>query len=564
MKQAARVRRLTLIGLVGAALVIGQSTTVAAAGPPGTVLFNSLVNTAVPAGGTINGQPAVDTFSRNKQNEPSIATDPVTGALIAGSNDEIDEPLCSGAGTAASPGSCPFGANVGISGAYFSADGGTSWTQPSFTESASGVGSCQGRLIHTLPRYCEANLESFGDPALTVGPAMGSDGRFSRSNGSVVYYGNLAFPIGGAVPVVAVSRSIDDGAHWEAPVVASSTTNPVDFNDKDYVWADDNPNSPFFGTVYASWTLFQGAGRFGRSNTFSPEPIVVARSTDGGKTWSTATRLSQSANNGAVGGRQGSLIRTGPDGTVYVLWEGAIFRHSEQLVAISHDGGVTFGRPIPVATVSDIPSPLPGSSFRDDSFPSADVNQITGAIYVTWANEEGSPATALIKFTESDDGGLIWSPPMTVGGLIGGVNAFFPSVAASPDGHHVFVAWPAQTWKAPGTAPGAGVVRQFAAYNLISDGLPSGGHLLSTASGDPDGSSTNSLGAQFLGDYATAIASNSTAWFVWTDTRNEAPCTAVDAFRSGTGSKPNPDLECPSSGGRSFGNSDIFVGALGF
>jgi len=38
----------------------------------------------------------------------------------------------------------------------------------------------------------------------------------------------------------------------------------------------------------------------------------------------------------------------------------------------------------------------------------------------------------------------------------------------------------------------------------------------------------------------------------------------VDAFRSGTGPKPNPDLQCPSSGGKSFGNSDIFVGALGF
>lgn len=145
-----------------------------------------------------------------------------------------------------------------------------------------------------------------------------------------------------------------------------------------------------------------------------------------------------------------------------------------------------------------------------DSFPSADVNQSTGAIYVTWANQEGSPATALIKFTESDNGGMCWNTPITVGGLVGAFNAFFPSVAASPDGHHVFVAWPAQTWKAPGTAPGPGVVSQFSAYNLRTDGAWSGGHLLSTASGDPDGSSTNSLRAQFLGDYATAVASNST------------------------------------------------------
>jgi hypothetical protein len=128
----------------------------------------------------------------------------------------------------------------------------------------------------------------------------------------------------------------------------------------------------------------------------------------------------------------------------------------------------------------------------------------------------------------------------------------------------VFVGWPAQTWVKPGTAPGAGVVSQFAAYNLSTGGKWGGGHLLSTASGDPDGSSTNSLGSQFLGDYATAVANDSTGWFVWTDSRNSAPCSAVDAFRNGTGPKPNPDLQCPPVNGRTFGNSDIFVGAVTF
>ena len=113
MNRGVRVRRITLMVLVGVAFVIGQGTAVSAAGPAGTVLFNSLVNAAVPAGGTTNGQPAVDVFPRNKQNEPSIALDPRTGALVAGSNDEIDEPLCHGAGTASSPGSCPFAPNVG-------------------------------------------------------------------------------------------------------------------------------------------------------------------------------------------------------------------------------------------------------------------------------------------------------------------------------------------------------------------------------------------------------------------------------------------------------------------
>jgi hypothetical protein len=523
--------------------LVSNGAASAGAGP--ALPFNAQVNATAPPAPA--GQ--VDNFPSNKQNEPSIALDPTNGVLIAGSNDELDEPPCTGVATA---GSCPFVVGVGNSGVYRSTTGGSSWTQPAF------AGQC-GQTIHTLPGYCQLGLESFGDPTLAVGPRL-SGGRFSFADGSTVYYGNLAKPGNGAgaFPLLAVSRSFDDGASWVPPVVASSSDNPVDFNDKDFVWADANPKSPFFGNVYVSWTLFQGNGQKG----FTPEPIVFARSTDGGQTWSRVARLTASSNNNAVGGRQGSLIRTGPDGTVYVFWEGAINHHSEILVAISHDGGVTFGQPQPVTVVNDIPSPLGGSSFRDNSFPSADVNQVNGDLYVVWANEESNPATALIKFTQSTDGGATWSGPITVGGRAGAFNAFFPSVAASPDGAHVFVGWPAQTWKAAGTLPRPGVVTQIVAFNLRTSGAWSGGTLLSTATGDPDGSSTNSLGAQFLGDYATAVSSNTTGYFVWTDTRNDVPCPAVDAFRTGTGPKPNPDLACSPRTGRLFGNSDIFVGAV--
>jgi len=547
------LRAVPVAGLLAAGLAAGMAAPAAAQASGPTVKFNSQVNMTAPA----PPSGLVDNFPQNKQNEPSITLDPATGALVAGSNDEIDEPLCTGAGTAASPGSCPFAPGVGISGVYLSSDGGASWTQPAF------AGQC-GKTIHTLPGYCQQGLESFGDPVLAVGPALPG---CHLGTGKVVYYGNLAFPAGSAVPVVAVSRSTDDGATWLSPVVASSTTNPVDFNDKDYVWADDNPHSPFFGTVYVSWTLFQGAGNFGRSGTFSPEPIVVARSTDCGATWSMAMRLSQSANNSAVGGRQGSVIRTGPDGTVYVFWEGAIFRHPEILVAVSHDGGVSFSRPIPVAAVTDLPSPLPGSSFRDNSNPAADVNQATGQVYVTWANWDPATQTAFILFTQSSDGGQTFSAPVTIGGRAAAFNAFFPAIAASPDGTHVFVSWPAQTWQPAGTAPGPGVVTQIAAFNLLTVGSGfSGAALLSTASGDPDGSSTNGLSAQFLGDYTAAVATNTAGIGVWTDTRNETPCPAVDAFRAGTTSvRPNPDTQCPPSGtGRLFGNSDIFAGGVGF
>jgi hypothetical protein len=74
------------------------------------------------------------------------------------------------------------------------------------------------------------------------------------------------------------------------------------------------------------------------------------------------------------------------------------------------------------------------------------------------------------------------------------------------------------------------------------------------------------LGAQFLGDYTAAVATSAGAVAVWTDTRNDTPCAAVDAFRAGTTSvKPNPDTQCtPSGTGQLFGNSGIFAGGVGF
>src|SRR5712691_8551910 len=157
---------LMIVGVAGGLLL--SQVGAGAAGP----IVEARVNMVAP----LAPPPKVDNFPQNKQNEPSITADPRNGALIAGSNDEIDEPLCHT--TSTGTGSCPFAANVGNSGVYFSLDAGATWTQPSFKESAAGTGSCLGRTIHTLPGYCEQNLESFGDPILAVGPARGSNGTF--------------------------------------------------------------------------------------------------------------------------------------------------------------------------------------------------------------------------------------------------------------------------------------------------------------------------------------------------------------------------------------------------
>src|SRR5215472_660910 len=53
------------------------------------------------AGPSVSSNQLVDldhglAFPQNKQNEPSITRDPLTGVLVAGANDEISQPSCVG------------------------------------------------------------------------------------------------------------------------------------------------------------------------------------------------------------------------------------------------------------------------------------------------------------------------------------------------------------------------------------------------------------------------------------------------------------------------------------
>ena len=81
------------------------------------------------------------------------------------------------------------------------------------------------------------------------------------------------------------------------------------------------------------------------------------------------------------------------------------------------------------------------------------------------------------------------------------------------------------------------------------------------AIGDARGSSTNSLAAEFLGDYNNILATNDFTVAVWNDVRLAADCPAVDAYRQSLLTanplpKPAPNIACPAT----FGNTDVFGG----
>jgi hypothetical protein len=493
-------------------------------------------------------------FPTNKQNEPTVAVNPTNASfLIAGANDEQRQPPCGPGPVRGSvpANDCSFFPGVGTDGVYTSSDGGANWTNRGLLPGFSDTG---GRL------------QSDGDPRIVYGPRPDASGSFggARSadafvDGVRAYYASLAeFAPGSqqgkqAPELLTVSTSDDNGVSWSNPVVAANGHGFL-FNDKEDVWADENPSSPFFGRVYVSWTQFRGS-----SFTFFGEPVRVAFSDDGGKTWSKERQLSAGQNIG-LGGRQGSTVRTGPDGTVYVVWEDTDVSGSKQVVAVSHDGGVSFSRPIDIARVKDIQDPIPGANFRDNSFPSLAVDQGTGAVFVAWADLRAG--TGRIVVARSGDQGRTWSTPAVVSPAADGY-AFFQGLDVAPTGR-VDVGYQALTTKATGpTAYGTGNATIDSFYVQSTDGGAtwSPSTKVSSVSSDPAASAQNNLARQFWGDYNTLVSTNANAFFIYTDGRNGTGCAAVDAFQHGVDgsgpatTKPAPGNVCPAQ----FGNTDVFV-----
>jgi hypothetical protein len=516
-------------------------------------------------------------YIRNTQNEPTVAIDANDPSVAAaGANDLIDMAPCNGS-------SCDLTNDIGLSGIYFSFDGGSTWTQPEYTGLNARSGVTVPGPIGTLPNYYENGLSSHGDPSLAFGPSPGPDG-FSWTNGSRLYYANIAFNLSTApafkgFAAIAVSRTDDVAgaaagvnSAWLDPVIVSKQSSAT-FSDKETLWADNAASSAFFGNVYLCNVAF-------RSNGGAPEPVMVARSTDGGDTW-TQRQISQAANTGvgagSSGGRQGCTVRTDSQGVVYVFWEGSRNGAGVQYLARSFDGGVSFERPRAVASVSDCGAfdPVSGrftfdgiAGARTDSFPIADIangaptgDDATDEAVLSWCDGAQGLNDEQALVTYSTDQGQSWGAPVDLAET--GDRPDFPSVAISPDGADIYVTYDAflAPWQTTTASPrpAEGVVRHA---DVGAAGAPTNVTTLHRGVPGDARASSRTLNREAVYDYVGIAATNDVAVAVWMDLRNALDCPAVDAYRQSllTGpalAAPSPATACPET----FGNLDIYGGA---
>lgn len=306
----------------------------------------------------INDSGASNLGCRTPQNEAAIAVNPTNpNHIVAAANDY--RVCCNSTGTHDSSGW-----------AYVSFNGGATWTNvqvPGLTRQTGGQGPF-------------TNTDAAGDPALAIGP----DG--------TVYYANIVFSRSSPASGIAVSVSHDGGLTWDPPNMVAYVQAGNHFHDKEFIAAGPD------GRVVVTWTRFNFSPSASHGG-YRQSPIVMALSRDHGKTWN---RSGSPVSDPAHPFNQGSFPQFGPDGSLYVAYEGSApatnYQTDVTVVARSTDDGLTFTN-VEIGRVFDDLDCYPvfngrqtltDEHWRLNSFPSFSVDPVTGRLAVVWADNEGA------------------------------------------------------------------------------------------------------------------------------------------------------------------------------
>lgn len=475
------------------------------------------------------GTPTPSFDAQNRQaNETTVAISPVDpDVVVAGANDYGMVPVT----------------NDAWLGFYVSSDGGSTWFNtmvPGFPSDTSPAGTASP--LKGLDGAGDPVVRFDADGNLYVG-GISFNRTFQREEkplDTVAFIAKYRYTPGttGGVSTPNSAANPPDFTYEFTTVVAKGAVafaippeQPFGFAglfpDKNWHAVDAHSSSPCLGNVYFTFTKFTGlAGAF---------PIVFARSTDGGMTFSSPKPIS---NKGADGtnATQGSHISIASDGTVFVSYR-TFPTSSDPTVKLqvvrSDDCGKTFGKPVTAATFSPMPRQAAGLSFRTptESWVAVDDTD-PDTVYVAFMALAGSPANADIFVARSTDGGSTWEAAVKVNDdATTSKHQFWPAIAVSNGVLHV--AWyDFRLSGSPGdpAADNSELDVFYATSNAAGATYPAFTHnvRVTDISHDPNCRMFGGGTVGFHGDYIELAArwdgTNHIVHVAWADNRDVTPC----------------------------------------
>ena len=270
-------RILYLCGAAVLALVLASGLAAATAGSDVRVSTHDLITTDAFAS-SVGGPPDV-----LQQNEPSIALHPANASLLAvGMNDVRTLGV----------------SNDAWQGLAVSNNGGATYTES------------------LVPGY-PGDTSAAGLASPIRGNGAASDPWLGFDNFNNLFFAFIAFqrtppgqPLNTTANALAVAKYAVNPAtgavsYVKTVVVERGTVGLGQQEDKEALAVDNNPSSPFNGSVYICWARFTG----------SQNHLTVVYSRDHGETWATSSFIGPQS---TINNMQGCNLAVQPDGDVYV------------------------------------------------------------------------------------------------------------------------------------------------------------------------------------------------------------------------------------------------------
>jgi len=305
------------------------------------------------------------------QTEPVITVNPVNHSILFASAVTLN-----------------VGGGFSSEGVYVSTDGGNTW---------SGSDTCKGQIT----------INHGGDPGVVITES----GRFILSHIGLVFLGMYTH------------YSDDLGSSWSS----AATVTDHQTGDKGTITLDYSSQSSYNGRVYLAWTDLQ----------INPAAVLISYTSNNGVTWSSPQIVNPNPPLRCVGGS----VTTARDGTVYTTWSGITlispFVEDYAGLAKSTDGGTTWSTQQNIFDMNGISGTFPTKgNIKVNGLPQVVVDNSGGVrdgwVYIVTTEKNIAPAGSDpdIILHRSTDGGATWSSGIRVNqdALNNGKIQYFPSL----------------------------------------------------------------------------------------------------------------------------------------